>query len=183
MLTITAGINPGLHGVQGEVNEEEDDNSGPLVPMAERKAVVVSARVHPGETNASHMVKGLVDFLLSDEREARQLRREFVFKVVPMLNPDGVINGNYRCALAGHDMNRRWIRPLQREHAPIFHLKNLIQDLQRDRGVLLFCYLHGHSRKQGVFAYGCEPAKRDPPPADSRPWEKALARSLFSRTC
>ena len=52
MLTITAGINPGLHGVQGEVNEEEDDNSGPLVPMAERKAVVVSARVHPGETNA-----------------------------------------------------------------------------------------------------------------------------------
>lgn len=25
-----------------------------------------------------------------------------------MLNPDGVINGNYRCSLAGCDLNRRW---------------------------------------------------------------------------
>lgn len=25
---------------------------------------------------------------------------------VPMLNPDGVINGNYRCNLAGFDLNR-----------------------------------------------------------------------------
>ena len=29
-------------------------------------------------------------------------------KVVPMLNPDGVINGNYRCSLAGVDLNRVW---------------------------------------------------------------------------
>ena len=29
------------------------------------------------------------------------LRDEFVFVVVPMINPDGVINGNYRCSLAG----------------------------------------------------------------------------------
>jgi hypothetical protein len=28
-----------------------------------------------------------------------------------MLNPDGVINGNYRCSLAGVDLNRRWKFP------------------------------------------------------------------------
>jgi murein tripeptide amidase MpaA len=28
-----------------------------------------------------------------------------------MLNPDGVINGNYRCSLAGADLNRRWKTP------------------------------------------------------------------------
>lgn len=27
-------------------------------------------------------------------------------QVVPMLNPDGVINGNYRMSLAGVDLNR-----------------------------------------------------------------------------
>ncbi len=30
-----------------------------------------------------------------------------------MLNPDGVINGNYRCSLAGCDLNRRWKNPLK----------------------------------------------------------------------
>ena len=28
-----------------------------------RKGVVVSARVHPGESNASHMMKGVIDYL------------------------------------------------------------------------------------------------------------------------
>lgn len=67
-----------------------------------------SARIHPGESNSSWMMKGIIDFLVSDSPEARVLREKFVFKIVPMLNPDGVINGNYRCSLAGADLNRRW---------------------------------------------------------------------------
>ena len=42
------------------------------------------------------MMKGVLDFLTDpDDPEAKLLRDMFVFKVVPMLNPDGVINGNY----------------------------------------------------------------------------------------
>ena len=37
------------------------------------------------------------------------LRDHFVFKIVPMLNPDGVVNGNYRCSLSGQDLNRQWL--------------------------------------------------------------------------
>jgi len=47
------------------------------------------------------MMKGLIDYLVSKTPEARALRDNFVFKIVPILNPDGVINGNYRCSLAG----------------------------------------------------------------------------------
>ena len=61
----------------------------------------ISARVHPGESNSSWMMKGIIDFLVSSEPEAILLRDNFVFKIVPMLNPDGVINGNYRCSLVG----------------------------------------------------------------------------------
>lgn len=32
--------------------------------------VVVTARVHPGETNASYMMKGLLDYLTSDDDTA-----------------------------------------------------------------------------------------------------------------
>jgi murein tripeptide amidase MpaA len=53
------------------------------------------------------MMKGAIDFLLSNTREARFLRRKFVFRIVPMLNPDGVRYGNYRTSLLGADLNRR----------------------------------------------------------------------------
>lgn len=37
-----------------------------------------------------------------------------------MLNPDGVIVGNYRCSLAGSDLNRNYIAPLRKLHPTIF---------------------------------------------------------------
>jgi hypothetical protein len=49
--------------------------------------------LHPGESNSSWMMKGAIDFLTGNSLDAKILRDNFVFKVVPMLNPDGVING------------------------------------------------------------------------------------------
>lgn len=74
--------------------------------IAFRKAVILTARVHPGESNSSYIMQGILDYLISDEDGARYLRNNFVFKIVPMLNPDGVIIGNYRCNLSGFDLNR-----------------------------------------------------------------------------
>ena len=39
------------------------------------------------------------------------LRSSCVLKVVPMLNPDGVVVGNYRTSLAGVDLNRVYRKP------------------------------------------------------------------------
>ncbi len=52
------------------------------------------------------MMKGIIDYLVGNSVGARLLRDNFIFKIVPMLNPDGVINGNARCNLAGVDLNR-----------------------------------------------------------------------------
>lgn len=76
--------------------------------IAERKCVIICSRVHPGESNASFIMEGFLEFIVSNEREAKVLRDTFVFKIVPMLNPDGVIVGNYRCSLTGLDLNRQW---------------------------------------------------------------------------
>lgn len=44
--------------------------------------------------------------MVSDDEKAEYLRSTYVFKIIPMLNPDGVIVGNYRCSLSGMDLNR-----------------------------------------------------------------------------
>ena len=73
----------------------------------QKKGIFLTARVHPGETNSSYMMKGIIDFLVGSSFEARSLRRKCIFKIVPMLNPDGVVYGNTRCSLLGVDLNRR----------------------------------------------------------------------------
>ena len=121
-----------------------------------KKGIVLTARVHPGETVGSWMMRGLLYFLTDpNNEEAKILRENFVFKVIPMLNPDGVINGNYRSSLAGCDLNRRWKTPSKTIHPEIYHVKKLVKQVNEERGLVLFCDLHGHSRKQNVFMYGC----------------------------
>lgn len=39
---------------------------------------------------------GVIDFLVSQHPVAQILRDHVIFKIVPMLNPDGVYLGNYR---------------------------------------------------------------------------------------
>lgn len=74
--------------------------------IAIRRAIVITSRIHPGESNASYIVEGILLFLVSEDEVAKYLRNNFVFKIIPMLNPDGVLIGNYRTSLSGVDLNR-----------------------------------------------------------------------------
>ncbi|XP_074980360.1 cytosolic carboxypeptidase 3 isoform X2 [Caretta caretta] len=124
---------------------------------AKRKAaVILTARVHPGETNSSWIMKGFLDYILGNSGNAQLLRDTFIFKVVPMLNPDGVIVGNYRCSLAGQDLNRNYTSDLKESFPSVWYTRNMIRRVMEERNILLYCDLHGHSRKENVFMYGCD---------------------------
>jgi murein tripeptide amidase MpaA len=56
-------------------------------------------RQHSGETHSSFIIHGLVNFLLSRTREAHQMRKDYDWWILPMVNPDGIVIGNYRCNL------------------------------------------------------------------------------------
>ncbi|XP_039075745.1 cytosolic carboxypeptidase 1 isoform X2 [Hyaena hyaena] len=121
-----------------------------------RPYVFLSARVHPGETNASWVMKGTLEYLMSNNPTAQSLRESYIFKIVPMLNPDGVVNGNHRCSLSGEDLNRQWQSPNPDLHPTIYHAKGLLQYLAAVKHLpLVYCDYHGHSRKKNVFMYGC----------------------------
>ena len=123
--------------------------------IADRPAIILSGRVHPGESNSSFIVEGIMDFLVSNESAANKLRSKFVFKIVPMLNPDGVIVGNYRSSLAGYDLNRQWISPSPRLFPEIAGVKGMIRKTLDSRELFMYCDFHGHSRAKNLFMFGC----------------------------
>jgi hypothetical protein len=114
-------------------------------------------------------MKGLLDFLVDNSEAARILRQNFVFFIVPMLNPDGVMYGNNRCSLAGVDLNRQWKLPSKSQHPTVFHLKTLIQEQKMFRDIFMYIDIHGHSRKYNVFLYGCDDKKKPYPKARDFP--------------
>ncbi|KAI4492979.1 hypothetical protein M0802_009816 [Mischocyttarus mexicanus] len=121
-----------------------------------KRGVVITARVHPGETPSSWTMKGIIDFLTGESNRAKELRERFVFKLIPMLNPDGVIVGNNRCSLSGKDLNRQYRTVMRESYPSVWHTKLMIRRLLEECGVTIYCDLHAHSRKHNIFVYGCE---------------------------
>ena len=111
---------------------------------------------------------------MSNSMQARTLRKRIVFKIVPMMNVDGVIIGNYRTSMSGNDLNRKFHAPDPRVHPEVASVKDLIADIVYgkpkvmspedwtqviepeilEEDVLAFLDMHGHSRKKNVFIYG-----------------------------
>ena len=56
-------------------------------------------------------MQGFLEYLLSDLSVSKYLISKFNFYIYPMLNPDGVRYGNYRCNITGDDLNRNWKEP------------------------------------------------------------------------
>ncbi|XP_077572657.1 cytosolic carboxypeptidase 6 [Stigmatopora nigra] len=133
------------------ITNREHHNGG-----REKKLVFLTARVHPGESPASFVCQGVIDFLVSQHPVAQLLRDHVIFKIVPMLNPDGVYLGNYRCSLMGFDLNRHWQDPSPWAHPTLHAVKQLIVHMSQDPTVSLEFYIdvHAHSTMLNGFMYG-----------------------------
>ncbi|XP_060530939.1 cytosolic carboxypeptidase 2-like isoform X3 [Cylas formicarius] len=103
--------------------------TSPPIPGDNKKkrAVVITGRVHPGETPSSWIMKGILDFLTGDTDAAKMLRDKFIFKIIPMLNPDGVIVGNNRCSLAAKDLNRQYRTVMRDAYPSVWYTKLMVR--------------------------------------------------------
>ena len=122
--------------------------------LNEKKGVVLFARQHPSETVGSWTIKGAIDFLMGDSDEAKYLRDNFIFKIIPMINVDGVICGNTRTSLSGCDLNRRWIDPTIILHPEIFYTKEMILNFSKKFKIECIVDFHGHFGAFNSFFYG-----------------------------
>ena len=91
-----------------------------------RQSIIFTARVHPGETSGSYVIESVINNLLNNSEQSNNLLDKYIFKIIPMLNPDGVIHGHYRNNILGKDLNRMWQDPRDNETPTIYYLKKLI---------------------------------------------------------
>ncbi|CAM9283901.1 unnamed protein product [Pylaiella littoralis] len=162
LLTVTD-----CHGILDEREPQIDPHVFPEQVPSERRpfefkgkdVIFVSARVHPGETPASFVFQGILRFLLdpSDPRAA-ELRRRFIFKLVPLLNPDGIAAGHFRQDSYGNNLNRHYVDPDVEKHSSVYAAKAVVMHhaaRPAGRGWLtLYLDLHAHASARGCFMYG-----------------------------
>ena len=119
--------NPATSKLLIEKNVKNSKNDIRPFKFHNKKIVFVSARVHPGETQSSFVMRGFIKFLLRpNDPRAVMLRKKYVFKLVPMLNPDGVVKGHYRTDSNGVNLNRVYARPDVGLHPTIYAARKLL---------------------------------------------------------
>jgi hypothetical protein len=76
-----------------------------------KKYIYLCARVHASEVTSSMVLEGIINLLISGSSIAQDILSKYTFIILPMLNPDGVVMGNYRSTIFGRDLNRQWQTP------------------------------------------------------------------------
>jgi Zinc carboxypeptidase/Cytosolic carboxypeptidase N-terminal domain len=74
----------------------------------QKKVVWLMFRQHSWEAGSSWVGEGAIRFLLSSDPIAARIRKETIFKILPMQDPDGVFRGGVRFNAYGYDLNRNW---------------------------------------------------------------------------
>lgn len=115
--------------------------------------VVIIARINPGESPASFVCQGFLEYLtIANHPISRTLREHVVFKIIPMLNPDGVFLGNNRCNLIGHDLNRSWDHISSYTHPTLQAAFNILKEL--DTSSVIHTYIFHLLFKFSICNYG-----------------------------
>jgi murein tripeptide amidase MpaA len=92
-----------------------------------KKYIFLSARVHPGEVPSSHCLNSFLEYILDSNNE--RILDEFVFVVVPMINPDGVYRGHWRVDSLGQNLNRFYSKPSKDKQPSIYMIDLVLKQL------------------------------------------------------
>ncbi|KAJ1433140.1 hypothetical protein B484DRAFT_17801, partial [Ochromonadaceae sp. CCMP2298] len=124
-------------------------------PLFDKEIVFISARVHAGEVPAQHTFKGILDLLMDpNDLQAQALRARYVFKLIPVLNPDGVYRGHFRMDQLGNNLNRYYLSNDSLQQPSIFAAKSLTDHYAAAGKLCVYLDFHAHASKRGCFIYG-----------------------------
>ena len=138
-----------------------------------KDVILLVGRQHPPEVSGVFAVYSFLETLFSNSELAETFRQHYRIIAIPLLNPDGASNGNWRHNLGGVDLNRDWGSFTQPETKLVASLLNDL-DASNSR-VRLF--IDFHSTKRNLFYTQDELSVTDPP-GFARAWLKSSATRL-----
>lgn len=109
-----------------------------------KKTIWVICREHPGETPASFVCEGLIKAILQTSAGTRLLE-DFTFKIVPMLNVDGVAHGYYYHNSRGINLALDWEKFYSKEARLV---RDLFADDMKQSSPQLMLNLHSSNDPQ-----------------------------------
>lgn len=125
--------------------------------------LLLIGRQHPPEVSGAFAFFAFTGTVFGDSELARDFRARFRVIAIPLMNPDGVENGNWRHGLGHVDINRDWGPFTQPETRLV---RELLDDLDAD-GAKLRMFIDFHSTDENVFYTQQEPTD---PPGFTRAW-------------
>ncbi|CAN5389360.1 M14-type cytosolic carboxypeptidase [soil metagenome] len=129
----------------------------------DKVGIWLTSRQHAAETCASFFFEGFIDWLLSEDTAAIHLRKRAVINAVPMLNPDGVVSGNYRDNSQGVNLNRVWNSPDPKTSPEIFAITAAVKKwVDAGNRFDFYADLHGDSEALSNYAFHARPGVAPP---------------------
>lgn len=122
------------------------------IKFSNKQYILFSGRVHAGETHGSYMLESfIVNLLNKNDPVSRNLLKNFVFVIIPMLNPDGVYRGFHRMDPKGENWNLVYHKLDPRDqsgpYAAMYVAKSLIGRL------CFYIDFHSHCNKHSGFTF------------------------------
>jgi murein tripeptide amidase MpaA len=113
-----------------------------------KKLIVVLSRQHPPEVTGYMAMQEFIRTTLDNTDLAKKFRSAFELLIVPMVNPDGVDEGNWRNSTAGVDLNRDWNGFNQPETRAV---KDYVFKMVKDQDAKVYFAIDFHSTFYDVF--------------------------------
>jgi len=148
-----------------------------LVATADKpEAVLLLGRQHPTEVPGAIAMREFVNVVLGDSELARRFRQRFAIFIVPLVNPDGVQNGNSRHNAGGVDLNRDWGPFTQAETQSIAAWLQTLE--QREVQLRLMLDFHATRESPTILFYTQTDQDRTDPPLFASRWLGAVRSTI-----
>jgi hypothetical protein len=134
-----------------------DSNAG------SKDVLLLIGRQHPPEVSGAFAFFAFTETVFGDSALAQRFRDRFRVIAIPLLNPDGVIAGNWRHSQGHLDLNRDW-GPFTQPETQL--VSELLDELDAS-GSSLRMFIDFHSTDKNTFYTQLEPTN---PPGFTRAW-------------
>lgn len=125
----------------------------PDIPAEGKKIILILTMQHAGEDAGGYLVEGLINFLLSEDPTAQRVRKDFIYHIIPMMNPDGIFNGITRYNSAMEDLNNIWLDDTKAQPEVSGVKKWAEQWYKTGKKIDLFIDVHNHSQFHTYHAF------------------------------